>query len=66
MLIETRLPVTEVAQRCGLGSSSYFGAQFRQNFGCPPTEYRKKWQDFDIVRHKSDSEAAPSGGIIEP
>lgn len=66
MLIETSLPVTEVAQRCGLGSSSYFGAQFRQNFGCPPTEYRKKWQDFDIGRHKSDSAAALPGGIIEP
>ena len=47
LLIETERPITEVAQQCGLGSSSYFGAQFRQEFGCTPTEYRLKWQDPD-------------------
>ena len=41
MLIKTQTPITEVAQQCGLGSSSYFGAQFRQNFGCSPSAYRK-------------------------
>ena len=47
LLIETDTPMTEIAQRCGLGSSSYFGAQFRAAFGCTPRAYRAKWQDLD-------------------
>ena len=66
LLIETQLTVTDIAQQCGLGSSSYFGAQFRQNFGCSPTEYRRRWQDVDTQRHKSDSMSSLPGGIIKP
>lgn len=47
LLIETDIPVTEIAQRCGFSSSSYFGAQFRQEYSCTPTQYRQKWQDTD-------------------
>lgn len=47
LLMETDTPVTEIAQRCGFSSSSYFGAQFRQEYGCTPTQYRQKWQDID-------------------
>jgi len=66
MLIETHLPITEIAQQCGLGSSSYFGVQFRQHFDCSPTAYRKKWQDSDICRRESDSVAPSSQAIIKP
>ena len=55
LLIETNLPLTTVAQQCGLGSSSYFGAQFRAEMGCTPTEYRKHWQDIDTTWHNVDS-----------
>lgn len=47
LLIETDRPVTAIAQECGLGSASYFGAQFRAQLGCTPTAYRQKWQDLD-------------------
>ena len=47
LLIETQLPLTEVAQRCGLGSASYFGAQFREKIGTSPSAYRKCWQNID-------------------
>ena len=47
LLIETDTPITEIAQCCGLGSSSYFGAQFRTAFGCTPRAYRARWQDPD-------------------
>ena len=66
LLMETQQPVTDIAQQCGLGSSSYFGVRFRQQFGCSPTQYRRKWQDRDMEWHKSDSAAAPSGAIIKP
>lgn len=59
MLVQTTLAVTDIAQQCGFGTSSYFGAQFRQHFGCSPTAYRAKWQDIDIPWHKNDS-GAPS------
>ncbi len=34
--------VTEIAQACGLGSSSYFGKVFREYARCTPLEYRKR------------------------
>lgn len=61
-----KLSVADIAQRCGLGSSSYFGAQFRQHFGCSPTAYRAKWQDIDMPGHKSDSRTAASDATMEP
>ena len=44
LLMETDTPVTEIAQACGLGSSSYFGRLLRQDTGLTPLEYRAKWQ----------------------
>lgn len=55
LLARSREPLTQVATRCGLGSSSYFGKLFRRAYGCTPLEYRKKWQDRDIFLRKSDS-----------
>ena len=66
LLIQTALPVTDIAQQCGLGSSSYFGAQFRRVFDCTPTAYRAKWQDVDTARHKSDSAVSPACSTIKP
>jgi AraC-like DNA-binding protein len=48
MLIKGRESISYISHACGLGSSSYFGKVFRENFGCSPAEYRKKWQDNDI------------------
>lgn len=45
MLAKGTEPVTEVANRCGLGSSSYFGKTFREKFGCTPLEYRRHWHN---------------------
>lgn len=39
--------VTQIAYRCGLGSSSYFGKLFRETYQCTPLEYRRKWHDYD-------------------
>ena len=48
LLAESREPVTYIAQACGLGSSSYFGKEFRRYFDCSPLEYRENWQNTDI------------------
>ena len=45
MLIETDVSVTDIAQSCGLGSSSYFGRLLRRQTGLSPSAYRAKWQD---------------------
>lgn len=47
LLREDRASITEVGQRCGLGSSSYFGKTFRDAMGCTPSEYRRKWRNID-------------------
>ncbi len=47
MLVEGKESVTQIAYTCGLGSSSYFGHIFREQFGCSPAEYRKKWRNRD-------------------
>ncbi|WP_232787865.1 helix-turn-helix domain-containing protein [Paraglaciecola sp. MB-3u-78] len=38
MLIETRLPITNVAYRCGFSEHSYFSRQFRLMFGTLPSQ----------------------------
>lgn len=48
MLAKSNEPITEVASQCGLGSSSYFGKTFREEFSCTPLEYRKRWHNRDI------------------
>ncbi len=52
MLARGTESITEISHACGLGSSSYFGKVFREYARCTPSEYRKKWQDCEINRHK--------------
>ncbi len=52
MLEQGQTSLTETGQACGLGSGSYFGKIFREYAGCTPSEYRKKWQDFDSFRQE--------------
>lgn len=49
MLARGDRPITFISQACGLGSSSYFGKVFREHTGCSPLEYRRRWQDCDIL-----------------
>ena len=42
LVIETTLPLTLVAHRCGFGDQSNFLRQFKKYFGCTPTEMRSK------------------------
>lgn len=51
LLASSKDSVTQIAYCCGLGSSSYFGKIFREQFGCSPLEYRKKRHDCDDNRH---------------
>lgn len=36
------LPIKEIAQRCGYGSSKYFAKLFRQQYGMTPVEWRER------------------------
>lgn len=40
--------ITQIGYACGLGSSSYFGKLFHEQYGCSPGAYRQKWHDRDI------------------
>lgn len=47
LLGTTSDPVTEIAHRCGFSSQSYFTRCFRDAYGVPPKEYRRRtWQAF--------------------
>lgn len=41
LLDETKLTVSEIADRCGFSSSNYFGDIFKHWKGCSPSEYRR-------------------------
>ena len=45
LVAEGKMSITDLAYRCGMGSSSYFSRIFRQEKGCSPTEYRRRWHD---------------------
>lgn len=42
LLVETRLPVSQVAYQCGFSEPSYFTKQFRRLFGEIPSQLRKE------------------------
>jgi len=48
MLIETRLPIADVAYRCGFSEHSYFSRQFRLMFGILPSQLRENMQQNTI------------------
>lgn len=52
LLRQQELSLTQIAARCGLGSSSYFGQQFREAFGLTPSQYRSLWHDPENTQHK--------------
>lgn len=47
MLTLSQESITQIGYACGLGSSSYFGKLFHEQYGCTPGAYRKKWHDRD-------------------
>ncbi len=48
LLATTAIPVALIAERCGFGSSSYFGRCFRARFGVSPREFRRQ-QYRDVI-----------------
>ena len=42
LLNDNQKTITEIAQECGFGTSSYFGKLFREKMGCTPEQYRKR------------------------
>ena len=45
MLVESQVPITEIAYACGFGNASYFGKVFREYLGMTPHQYRHRWQN---------------------
>lgn len=45
MLKRKENPMTDIAMRCGFGSSAHFSACFQKNVGLSPTEYRDRYAD---------------------
>ena len=43
LLLETDLPVAQVAERCGFDDACYFSRCFKQRFGASPRAYRKRY-----------------------
>lgn len=44
LLVESKLTVSEVGERCGYNSSVHFSRQFKQVTGLSPTDYRKQYK----------------------
>lgn len=42
LLRDTRLMVREITRRAGYSSEKHFATKFREVFGCPPSEYRRR------------------------
>ena len=41
LILEGRLPVTEIASRCGFSSQAYFSSAFKEYFGVTPSAYKE-------------------------
>ena len=45
MLVETVLPLPEIAEKCGFGSAATFSKAFKKKYGIAPLPFRKAQQD---------------------
>lgn len=45
LLKRKNIPITDIAMRCGFGSSAHFSSCFQTRIGVTPTEYRNKFMD---------------------
>lgn len=45
LLRRKTIPVTEIAMRCGFGSSAHFASAFQNKLGIAPTQYRGKYKE---------------------
>ncbi len=43
-LMKTNMPITEISERCGFSSVSYFCRVFKEEENCSPLQYRKRKQ----------------------
>ena len=44
LLREGQLPLSEIAEACGIDNLSYFHRLFREQYGSTPDNYRKRHQ----------------------
>lgn len=52
MLQDTKIPIGEVARRCGFDSSAYFSKIYRDTYSITPTQERSSC---DVKKHKGES-----------
>ncbi len=45
LLRRKEIPITDIAMRCGFGSSAHFSSCFQSRTGITPTEYRERFKD---------------------
>lgn len=48
MLIDTRMPIAEIAEQLNYGSVNHFNAVFKKYVGMTPGQYRKSFQTMDL------------------
>lgn len=46
LLLETELPIGDIAPRCGFSSDKYFYKTFKMRWGSTPLQYRKQFQNY--------------------
>ncbi len=49
-LVETKLPVEEIAVNIGYENRSYFYRQFKARYGMTPNQYRRKHKDDKVIK----------------
>lgn len=59
MLCKTDYSVGEIAQRVGYTTHAKFGAMFKEKYGIPPLEYRRRYRFSHS--NTSDTEALTAG-----
>ena len=61
LLIEKKLPMSEIAQLCGFSSASQFNVIFKKRMGISPLQYKKLYKNYqeNVANLAGDFEVAP-------
>ncbi|UZN00897.1 helix-turn-helix transcriptional regulator [Lysinibacillus sp. MHQ-1] len=68
LLLQTNVPLKEIAQRVGFDDEYYFNRRFRQVIGIPPKQFARQYRQRTVVKdwtgHEVTIPSAPPTGLF--
>ena len=66
LIVNTNMPFTEIAEKVGFATSSYFSTAFKQYTGETPTQYKKRIRQKPAENEQAGRDRTPTDDAPRP